>query len=294
MRYVQLRAFHYVAIHGGFSRAAEALFLTQPAISDQVRNLEEEYDILLFDRTKRRVVVTDKGAKLLEITNRLFDQENQARDLLTESRALTSGTLRLFVDSAYHITEFLSSFREKYPKIHINLRVGNTRDVVSELYAYNADIGVLGEMPEKDDWDVLQLGSTPLVAFAANGSKYEGLEIGSYQDLAKCDLVMREQGSKTRQKLEAAAKSVGVSLGPIIEAQGREGVREIVASGAGIGIVSTAEFGTDERLFKLPLPAPCPMMSESLICLRDRKEQKLIKAFMNLAEDSLKQPKTIS
>ncbi|MGE4612645.1 MAG: LysR substrate-binding domain-containing protein [Paracoccaceae bacterium] len=293
MRYVQLRAFHYVAIHGGFSRAAEALFLTQPAISDQVRKLEEEYDILLFDRTKRRVVVTDKGAKLLEITNRLFDQEKQARDFLTESRGLTSGTLRLFVDSAYHITEILSSFREKYPKIHINLRVGNTRDVVSELYAYNADIGVLGEMPEKDDWDVLQLGSTPLVAFAANGSKYEGLEIGSYQDLAKCDLVMREQGSKTRQKLEAATKSVGVSLRPIIEAQGREGVREIVASGAGIGIVSTAEFGSDERLFELPLPAPCPVMSEYLICLRGRKEQKLIKAFMNLAEDSLRQPETI-
>ena len=285
MRYVQLRAFHYVATHGGFSRAAEALYLTQPAISDQVRKLEEEYDILLFDRSKRRVTVTEKGAKLLEITNRLFDQEQQARDFLSESRALTSGTLRLFVDSAYHITGILSSFREKFPKIHINVRVGNTSDVVSELYAYDADIGVLGELPERDDWDVIPLGSTPLVAFAAKGSKYDGIEINSYKDLADCDLVMREQGSKTRQKLETAASSVGSNLEPLIEAEGREGVREIVASGAGIGFVSTAEFGTDERLFKIPLPEPCPVMSESLICLRDRKEQKLIKAFMKLANE---------
>ena len=115
MRYVQLRAFHYVAICGGFSRAAEALFLTQPAISDQVRKLEEEYDILLFDRSKRRVIVTKKGAELLEITNQLFDREQQARDFLSEAHAFNSGTLRLVVDSAYHITAILSSFRDKYP-----------------------------------------------------------------------------------------------------------------------------------------------------------------------------------
>ena len=96
---------------------------------------------------------------------------------------------------------------------------------------------------------------------------------------------MREQGSKTRQKLETAAKSAGSILKPLIQAEGREGVREVVASGAGIGFVSMAEFGTDERLFKIPLPEPCPVMSESLICLRDRKEQKLIKVFMKLAND---------
>ena len=79
MRYVQLRAFHYVAIFGGFSRAAEQLFLTQPAISDQVRKLEEEYDILLFNRHKKQIEITPAGEKLLEITRRLFNSEEQAR-----------------------------------------------------------------------------------------------------------------------------------------------------------------------------------------------------------------------
>jgi len=84
MRYAQLRAFHNVAIHGGFSRAAEALRLSQPAISDQVRRLEEEYDILLFDRSKRKVTITVKGAELLSITRKMFDQEQQAREFLSE------------------------------------------------------------------------------------------------------------------------------------------------------------------------------------------------------------------
>src|SRR6185312_15041869 len=95
MRYVQLRAFHYVAVCGGFSRAAEELLLTQPAISDQVRKLEEEYDILLFHRRRRQVTLTPAGEKLLSITSGMSDTESQALELLSEARALRSGNLRV-------------------------------------------------------------------------------------------------------------------------------------------------------------------------------------------------------
>jgi aminoethylphosphonate catabolism LysR family transcriptional regulator len=283
MRYVQLRAFHNVAIHGGFSKAAEALFLTQPAISDQVRKLEEEYDILLFDRHKRQVRLTDKGEQLLEITNRLFDNEQQALDYLTESRALAVGTLRLIVDSAYHITDLLREFQTLYPKIRIKIRVGNSQAVTDALYSYQADIGVLGELVKNHDLEVMRLGASPLVAFAAKAGVHAAKRHISYQDLADCVLVLREDGSKTRQRLQQAANEAGVTLGPTIEAQGREAVREIVAAGNGIGFVSTAEFGQDERLFSIDLPKPSPVMQEVLICMKERKDRKLIKAFMAVA-----------
>jgi DNA-binding transcriptional LysR family regulator len=102
MRYVQLRAFHYVATCGGFSRAAEELLLTQPAISDQVRKLEEEYDVLLFNRQRKQVTLTTAGEHLLQVTRRLFDSEQQALDFLSESRSLQSGNLRIVADSAHH------------------------------------------------------------------------------------------------------------------------------------------------------------------------------------------------
>lgn len=73
MRYVQLRAFHNVAVHGGFSKAAQALHLTQPAISDQIRKLETEYNIRLFDRSKKQVALTEKGLTLLEITQKFLE-----------------------------------------------------------------------------------------------------------------------------------------------------------------------------------------------------------------------------
>ena len=69
MRHSQLKAFHYVALHGGFSRAAEALFLTQPAISEQVRKLEQDHDVLLFHRERKRVQLTDAGERLFRLTN---------------------------------------------------------------------------------------------------------------------------------------------------------------------------------------------------------------------------------
>ncbi len=280
MRYVQLRAFHYVATHGGFSRAAEALFLTQPAISDQVRKLEEACDALLFDRHKRQVRLTAKGRDLLEITNRMFDAEAQALDYLNETRALAAGRLRLVVDSAYHVTPVLRAFQARYPAIKISLKVGNSAEVTQALHDYTADIGVLGELSDASAFEIVPLGETPLIAFAAKSGAYAGRAEMSYRELSEAPLVMREPGSKTRQKLEAAA---GRPLPPLIEAEGREAVREIVAAGNGIGFVSTAEFGQDGRLCKINLPAPAPMMRESLVCMKARRERRLIRAFMSLA-----------
>ena len=117
MRHVQLRAFHQVALTGSFSRAAEALHVTQPAISDQIRKLEEAYDTLLFNRLKRQVTLTWAGTALLAVTRRLFDAEDQALQLLTENRALQGGTLRIMADSAVHVLGVLAAFRLRYPAV---------------------------------------------------------------------------------------------------------------------------------------------------------------------------------
>lgn len=281
MRYVQLRAFHNVAIHGGFSRAAEALHLTQPAISDQIRKLEEEYDVLLFNRIKKQVTITAQGLELLEITNRLFENTRQAQELLSESRALSSGTLRIIADSAHHVNPILGRFRAKYPGIKIAMRTGNTNEVIEALYAFEADIGVLADVPKNNDFNILHLGSSQIIAFAAKG--YPVRPKLSLADLRDMPLVLREPGSKTRQKLEDAAKAAGVALTPIIEAEGREAVREIVASGAGISFVSAAEYGHDDRFRRITLSADPINMDESLVCLRERSRGKLVSAFMEMA-----------
>lgn len=286
MRYVQLRAFHNVAVNGGFSRAADALGLTQPAISDQVRRLEADYNVHLFDRRKKQVRLTTEGEALATITRRMFENERQALELLSESRALRDGELRIVADSAHHLLRVLARFRTKFPGVRIVIKAGNSETVLQQLQAYQADIGVMGEAPAGRDYEVISLNSTPVVAFVAKRSAIAGYHKLSFPDMEKLTLVMREEGSKTRLKLLAAAARAGVTLTPGIEAEGREAVREIVASGVGVGFVSRAELGEDARLVAIPIePHEDLNMQEALVCLKERRPGRLVRAFFDLALD---------
>lgn len=287
MRYVQLRAFHHVAITGGFSRAAEALHLTQPAISDQVRKLEEEYEVQLFNRIRRQITLTDEGERLLAITWRFFEVEREALDLLAERRTLREGNLRIIADAPHHLLHILGRFRQRYPSVKVFLQSGNTETVIETLYSYEADVGVLGEVPTGQELTVLPLSSSPIIAFAATDHPAAAHDSLRLRDLADMPLVFRERGSRTRGKLEQAAAAAGITLVPAIEAEGREAVRELVAAGAGIGFVSAAEFGQDARLKRIPLEGAMDMtMEEALVCLSARKEGKLLRAFLEMAAET--------
>lgn len=284
MRYVQLRAFHHVALSGGFSRAAERLHLTQPAVSDQVRKLEQRYDIRLFHRRNRQVELTRIGRQLLEITRRLFDAEAQAEEFLGEAHRRLAGTLRIVADSASHLLHLLAPYRAAFPDVEIVVDAGNSEQVVSALTRYQADIGVLGDVPDERDFTVIRLSATPLVAFAARAHPLAapGREV-TLEQLLRYPLVLREPGSKTRQKFTQGVVGRGYRAQPAIEAEGREAVREIVSTGVGVGIVSAAEFGRDERLTAIPI-ADCEiLMEEALICLRERAAVERIGGFLTLA-----------
>lgn len=280
MRYSQLKAFHSVAQYGGFSRAAEAIFQTQPALSEQVRRLEQEYDVLLFHRERKRVHLTEEGERLFLLTKRFFEAEQQIEDYMSETRSAVDGTLRIIVDSAHHITDTLSRFRAKHPDVFVSLRTGNTDDILNELRAYNAEIGVVGSMDPGSEFETVDLGSTPIIAFAAKGYLAPDLDQVSLPELARMQLVFREKGSKTRQKLEEEAVRQKVKLKPAFEVEGREAMREVVASGSGVGFVSEAEFGNDSRLVKVPIKDADLRMNETLIYMSLRRDVRIIRTFM--------------
>lgn len=282
MRFSQIRAFHYVATHGGFSSAARALSVSQPAISELVRQLEADHDVLLFNRDKKRVRLTPAGARLLTHTNRLFDVHGQIAEVLSESRAALDGRLRIVADSAYHLTDRITAFRRLHPNVSIHLRTGNTADILSALRTYQAEIGVVGSVRPGRDMEVRDLGASPIVAVAAAGyitPTPPGLTLAA---CAQYPLILREDGSKTRQLVQDEAARQGLRLTAAVKAEGREAMREVAAAGAGIGFVSEAEFGFDTRLVKIPLIGTTLRMEEALVCLTQRREVRAIRAFMDL------------
>lgn len=290
MRYSQLRAFHYVALHGGFSRAARALNISQPSVSDQVRQLEQLHDVLLFSREARQVRMTKAGEDLFRLTREMFEVEDRISALFDESRSTLKGHLRIMADSAMHVTDAVRRFRESSPDVFVSISTGNTEVLLRRLRNYEAEIGVVGSVISAPDFDSVDLGRTPILALVAKEYLPKGTHSLRFADLARYPLIYREVGSRTRAQVEEEAARRKLDLNPSIEVEGREAMREVVASGAGIGFVSEAEVGHDRRLRALPFEDADLGMSESLVTLSARRDVPLIRGFLKAVKKTVKTP----
>lgn len=284
MRYSQLRAFHFVATYGSFSVAAERLQISQPAVSEQVKKLEQNYDTLLITRQNKKISLTDEGRKILLLTKQLFEVEQQIEDYISESGQELAGSIRIIADSASHVLNILAAFRKKYPKIKVILRSGNSEEVENTLRSFNSEIGIMPNLSKKLDIGTKFLGSSKIIAFGQPEYFDTGKEILKMVDLTKLPIIFREKGSNTRKIIEKEAKIQGVHLKPIIEVEGREAMRELVASGAGIGFVSEAEFVADTRVMKVNIQGDNLIMNETVAFLKQRSNVRVIRDFLSLVD----------
>ena len=285
MTYSQLRAFHCVATYGGFSKAAEKTQHSQPVLSGHVKQLEEFYDNLLFKREKKRISLTSAGKELFILTKQFFEVEEQINSHLSKSSASVSGKIRIVADSAIHIIKILKSFRKNYPDVIIDLTIGNSKEVTTSIRNYDAEIGVIGSPVEGPDLQTLTLETSKIKAIASKKFFNKIPKSLSFQDLEQLPLVFRENGSHTRETLIAEALKQKKQLVPVIEVTGREGLHELVANGLGIGFVSQAEIGQDQRLAHIDIDAGHTEMTETLMYLTARKEVPVIRAFLKAAEN---------
>ncbi|QXI17628.1 LysR family transcriptional regulator [Pseudomonas hamedanensis] len=285
--HAQLKAFHAVAVHGSFTRAAERLYLTQPAISDQVRKLEERFGVLLFHRNKRSVRLTDLGERLLAITQRLFVIEAEAQELLQESQALQTGSLILAVDAPVHVLPQIARFCERYPGISVKIETGNTDESLFRLFNYQADLALLGRDVSDERLLCVALRNDPMVAFVSRNHPWADRASICLADLDDTPLVLREHGSVTRQTLEEEMARTGFRIRPAIQVEGREAAREAVVVGIGVGVVSAAEFGADSRVCALPITDCTRRLTETLVCLREQSSRRVVATFLDMVRESL-------
>ena len=279
MRHAQIKAFHAVAVHGGFSRAAEAMGLTQPAVSDHVRKLEETYGVQLFTRAAAGVSLTDMGRKLFAIAERLFEAESEAVELLSRGRTLEEGQLTIGADAASHILPELARFRLKHPKLSVRLVTGNSAQLLKRLEDFSIDIAVTAEKPGEPSFLARKLRSDRLVAVVQRSSRLSKLKRIAFAELVKLPLILREEGSMTRKLLLAEAQRRGLTLSGTIEIESREAAREAAAQGLGLAIMSEGELVPDGRLAVLAIPDWETEMEEWMICLRSRSALHVIRSF---------------
>jgi LysR family transcriptional regulator, low CO2-responsive transcriptional regulator len=288
MRHAQLKAFHAVAIHGGFSRAASRLGLTQPAVSDHVRKLEETYGVQLFTRAASGVELTGMGRKLFAIAERLFEAEAEAMDLLSRGRTLEEGQLAIGADAAVHILPQLARFRLLHPKLAVRLVTGNSAQLLKRLADFSIDIAVTAERPSDPALLARQLRSDPLVAIVQRTSKLAKRKSIGFEQLLQLPLILREEGSMTRTLLLDEAQRRGLGLSGAIEIESREAAGEAAAQGLGLAIMSEGELVPDNRLAVLAIPDWTVQMEEWMLCLKSRAQLHVIRSFFAMDAEGIK------
>jgi len=284
MNLAHLRAFHMVATEGGFTTAANALHVSQPTVSAQVRALEERYGVRLFERVGRRVHPTELGAALVAVTRRLFSLEEQAAEVLTAAHGLRSGQLRVGADGPHHVIPLLAAFTTRYPGVETRLEMGSSERMVRALHEARIDVAVIARAGADRRLHTLPYRSSPLVLFVPRTHRWARRASIGLDEIAGERLILREAASVTRQVFETALTAAGIEAASVMQIESREAVREAVAAGLGIGVVAAAEFDPDPRLRRLRIRDADLAITEHLVCIAERRNLRIVAAFLALAE----------
>lgn len=237
----QLYIFHTVASLKSFSRAAEELSISQPAVSIQVRELEKTMGSSLLHRMRKGLQLTDAGQAVFGYTQRIFALADEMEAAVQEIQGLRSG--RLTIGSSTTPGEFIlpmaiGLFRKQYPGIDVSLSISNTQSVVEMIHNRELDMGMAGAPVSLEGLVSFPYVSDDIVVIAAPAHPLALADQVALEDLNGQDFVMREPGSATRDTAETCLRELGVSVHPVMELGSNQAVKGAVAAGLGLGMLS--------------------------------------------------------
>ena len=170
MNFTQLRAFHAVASEGGFTRGARRLGISQPAVTVQVRALEQRYGIELFRRLGQRIELTEFGRELWQRTRRAFAEIDDLEELLASAGELRVGRLEIGADGPFSVMDLVAGFIARYPGVQVAVRIGNAARVLADLREARTDLAVLNLIEPDAALRSEALSEDRIVAFVATGA----------------------------------------------------------------------------------------------------------------------------
>jgi DNA-binding transcriptional LysR family regulator len=287
----QLITFAAVAEHRNISRAALALHLSQPAVSGQLRQLQDEFGEPLYQRDGRGVRLTPAGEQLASYAARLRDTWRQAHGFRDALRGLERGTLRAGASTtpaSYLLPYLIAEFHRRYPEVSVHTADGNTSDIVGALGALDIAMveGPVGAdlphdtavLPWHDDEIVAIMPHTHPLAQAGGTVALEAL--GAHA------LVLREAGSGVRQIVERAFAHAGVPMRVAIEIAGVEAVKEAVRAGMGIGFVSAMSMRHEGGVLRTFSLSPAPLTRRfSILVPHASAQSRVVQRFLALTQE---------
>lgn len=291
----RLRVFHAVAKHLSFTKAAEALFMTQPAVTFQVRQLEEQFNTRLFDRAQGRIVLTPAGVVAFDYAERILALSNELDVRLRSMGEIESGPLMIGASTTiaeFLLPQVLGEFKARHPAVVPRLVVANSEAVQSRVAERSLDLGFI-----EGDSHLPSLVNDfccddELRAVCAPGHPFAHLASVPAQALGEHAYISRELGSGTREVIDHYLQKAGVSpeaMQVVMEAGSPEALKRLVATGLGFAIMSRATVVKEVRLGELVEVALNPPLVRQLAVVypKERFHSRLIEGFVAFAKKRL-------
>ena len=237
----QLHIFHTVARLGSFSKAANDLSISQPAVSIQVRELETTLGAPLIHRLRRGLQLTDTGEAVFGYTQRIFALSEEMRSAVQDIQGLRAGRLTIGSSSTpgeYILPWAIGKFRRQYPGVDVSLAISNTQSIVERIVNHELDLGMAGAIVNLQGLASFPYVEDEIVVIASPDhalAKDDGVTL---RDLEGQEVIFREEGSATRRTAEECLEKGGVTVKVNMELGSNEAVKRAVAAGLGLGIIS--------------------------------------------------------
>ena len=236
----QLTVFRMVALHLSYTRAAQALYLSQPAVAQQVKTLEQVLGLRLFERLGRGIVLTPAGQEFLSHTERLLTLLAETTPVVHEIHTLRRGSVTIGASisaGTYVVPPLLGAFHARYPGVHITLVVAHRRSIEEDLLTHQIDLGVMSFIEQRERFVVELLRPYELLVVASPFHRLAGRSAIPLHDLHGETLLMREPESVTRLATELQFAQAGVPIPASLELGNIEATKEGVAAELGIAVL---------------------------------------------------------
>ena len=271
----QLKIFQSVARNLSYTKAAAELHLTQPAVSMQIKQLEDNLGLPLFEQMGKKIFLTEAGKEMIHYSYTISQQLEEIYEVFARLQGLEQGTLRLAVPGTANqfVTQFLAEFRRRHPAVNFNLDIANRRGLLNRLENNEIDLVIMGKPP--DDMELVSecFMNNPLVVIAGPDHPLTKRKKIPLAELMENEFAVREEGSGTRIAMQRFLDEHNVVLKTSMEMTSNETLKQAVAAGLGLGIVSmhTLEMELTLQRLKVLKAEAFPIMRHWYIVYREGK-----------------------
>lgn len=282
----QLRTFNEVCDLRSYSRAADEMSLTQPAVSLQMRQLEELIGQPLFEYVGKKLYLTEAADALRHASRDIFGRLENFDMQLSDMQGSLQGQLKLAIESSckYFIPHLFAAFKRQYPEVSLALAVVNRAQIIRRLADNRDDLVVMSMVPQDMDLEFLPFLNNPIVAVAPNDHPLCAQAKLALKDLEPWPLLVRENGSGTRKACEEYFKEKRVHFNQTLEVSSSEAQRECVVAGLGLAMLTrhavSAELAAG-TLTELPVAELPLYRSWCVVQARDKRLSPVAHAFLN-------------